>query len=122
MIPQHLVDETWLQRPQLGRIADALPIVGKRFACPFATADSKPIGKDRRIHRSGAGRTEPLEGEVFLVQESVEYTPGKRTVRSAPLEGQIDGPDQVGGCRFVTSSPRCLRRFRRLSLRSSFHC
>src|SRR5467141_1703690 len=104
---------------QLGRIADAFPIAGERFACPFATVDRKPIGKDRRIHCSGAGRTEPLEGKVFLVQESVEHTPGKGTMSSASLEGQVDGPDLAG--RFVTGSPSCLRPLRRVSPRSNFH-
>src|SRR5271169_1840021 len=42
-------------------------------------------------------------------------------MRSAPLEGEIDSPDLVGECRFVTGSPRRLRRFRRVPLRSSIH-
>src|SRR6266481_973166 len=79
-------------RPGSGRIADAFPIAGERFARPLAPVDRKPIGKGRRIHRSGTGRTEPLEGKSFLVQEPVENTPGKGTMRSAALEGQVDGP------------------------------
>src|SRR5216684_245156 len=42
-------------------------------------------------------------------------------MRSAPLEGQIDSPDLIGECRFVTGSPRHLRPFRRVPLRSNFH-
>src|SRR5450631_2780602 len=121
MIPQHSVDGVGLQRSQPGCIADALPIARERFARPFATVDRKPIGKGRPTQRSGAGRAEPLEGQVFFVQEPVEHTPGEGTMRSASLEGQVDGSDLVGEFRFVTDSPRRLRPFRRVPLRSNFH-
>ena len=120
VISQHSVDGIWLQRPELGRVADALPEVGERFACPFAAVDGKSIGKDRRVHRSGAGGTEALEGEVFLVQQPVEDTPGKGTMRSAPLEGQIDRPDPSGAC--GAASPRRVRPFCRVPVRGNFHC
>jgi len=102
-------------------IADALPIVGERLACPFATADCKPISKDRGIHRPGAGCTETLERNMFLVQESVEYTPGKGPMRSASLKRQVDRPDLVGECRVVIGSSRRVGSTRRVPVRSSFH-
>ena len=95
MIAQHSVDGIWLQQPEPGCIADAVPIACERFARAFATVERKPGGKGRSIHRSGAGRTQPLDGQIFFVEEPVEDTPGKGTMGSASLEGQVDTSDLV---------------------------
>src|SRR5438045_1244101 len=101
MVAQHSIERAWLQWPQPGCIADAFPIARERTARPFATIDRKPIGKYRRIHRSGAGRAEPLEAESLLFQKSVKYAPGKGAMRSAALERQVDSPHRLGRCRLV---------------------
>ncbi len=90
MAPQHAVEPARLQRRLHRRDADALPEPGERRLGAVAAPDRIAGGEDRRIHRAGAGRGNPLDVDPLLLEQAIEHAPGEGAMGPAALQGEID--------------------------------
>ena len=56
----------------------------------LASAIHPALSQGQRIDRAAAGSADAFETDVGLFEQTIEDTPGERTVRAASLQGQAD--------------------------------
>ncbi|MNY13624.1 hypothetical protein D3C86_1467670 [compost metagenome] len=69
----------------LGGLRHGVPEIVQRLACAGVTTLEHAIGQHGCIHRAGTGCADPFNGKPAVLEQSIEYAPGERTVHPAAL-------------------------------------
>src|SRR6185437_15509277 len=85
-------------------VRNAFPERIKSGLGPFGAARCIPGDQHGAIHRSGGRSRNSIDAQPRLLQETVQHTPSKRAVRSAPLERKIDEHFATVGFHFFLGS------------------
>ena len=85
-----------LQRPALERaeargIGRPAPESGQHLTRGLPPAGGHADRKDCRVHGAGRGAGDAIDLEPVFLEDAVQNAPGKRPMRTAPLQGEVDG-------------------------------
>jgi hypothetical protein len=98
VIANHPIEPARLQRRVHRRQTNAPPELGECRLGPFATAPHIALGEDRRVHRAGAGRGDPLDVDPLVFKQAIEHAPGESAMGAPP----------PCSARLIVLAPTCL--------------